>query len=263
MRDISHFIQRTRPLYLGKISICVRNWDPDLSDTIITSTCPLYKLCALLSQCLRDFTMVICDKNVAAHPGLRDAPQTYSNILAPLLRFRRLEHVALIIKHTRGLFAEVDATDHCISVLAEAWPKLRSLRLKHKISFASPPLVPPLISTYPTVQALVALARCCPELSDLSLPRLHVSLPLADESEPAPLMNHSLESLAINQTIISWNGDSGVSGSQQFATLLDRLFPRLLRDEIRDTKGHYCWEVHDFLEAKRRARKHDRLRGGL
>ncbi|OJT06290.1 hypothetical protein TRAPUB_2870 [Trametes pubescens] len=186
-------------------------------------------------------------------------------MLAPLLPFKHLEHVAFIL--AIGPLAAVDATDHSISVLAEAWPNLRSLRLQRgrqsRIKAAGIPGVPPAVGTYPTIHALVILARHCPELSVLSLPRLSVSLPLPDEAEPVPLMNHPLESLTVQETVITWSGNRSLSGSLEFAMLLDRLFPRLLRYVILDGKEYIIQEVHNILEVIRRAREHDRLRGGF
>lgn len=113
---------------------------------------------------------------------------SFGLLFGPIRRLHALEIVHLTFEwaelddhHVPGLF---DLTDSDICEFASAWPKLREFTIHGEMQGSLSP------------RAFIDLARLCPELLSLNLPKLDISQILTS-SPPSPRIDHNLTSLFV------------------------------------------------------------------
>ena len=103
----------------------------------------------------------------------------FKDIIVPLLALHKLEEIALE-------FFMVDLLTKDLYDMASAWPNLRHLKIKFKISH--------LRCDHSAYNSLISLARLCPELNHLELVFQDDKLPDIAEW---PLLTHGLRELKL------------------------------------------------------------------
>ncbi|TFK80809.1 hypothetical protein K466DRAFT_591642 [Polyporus arcularius HHB13444] len=157
-------------------------------------------------------------------------------------------------------FTELPAvTDADLERMIEAWPKLTELHIppseREIFHVHSSKKVP-----RPTMSSLIAFARRCPQLRELSLPEVHLST-LPDQQD-WPFVNHPLQVL-----LVGFERDRG--DCLRGAEFIDRLFPHVrlrdppprqsFRSPYRSDRDEIPESVREYLEVmqigRRRARE--------
>lgn len=243
-RDIVSMMSCMRPASLEELALNLGT----VPITIATPGALLSELCQHLPQSLVSFTL----SSISVTSPTADSGFELHDYINPLLSFKNLLHFGLT--HEDPM---LQMTDLGLSLLAEAWPKLQSMRIDLPHTAAAR-------TARPTVCALVAFALRCPELYSLSLCGLDArSLP--PDSASVPVLNHPLEHICLKLLAFDAGNDEQ---ALRFAITLDQMFPRLvdvyISDNVQDTYQRHPGPtssrlVQQFLKAIRSGRKHDRM----
>ncbi|KAI0695197.1 hypothetical protein C8T65DRAFT_744093 [Cerioporus squamosus] len=165
-------------------------------------------------------------------PGL----DTLDTTIAPLTRLRSLREVKLNLNGNLG--APMNFIDTLFIMLAASWPRIVSLRLSSDFpeGWVSPP-------------ALLAFANACPDLRELCIPILDLSLDanFGDVTD-FPIRDHGLTVLRVQFP--------SEENEKLFALILDRLFPHI---DVEASCGEAGWnqvlnEGLEFCQLARRNR---------
>ncbi len=159
-------------------------------------------------------------------------PLELETALAPLfpLHITKLE-----LELLGSPFMQPVLTDGLFAAFASAWPRLATLYVvvgdERTDLYA-------LASMKTTTHALLALARACPDLRMLRIPRMQGPRP--EDVRGHPVLRHGLRTFIVDRPGATEEGEYAA-----YALLLDRLFPGLDLDvDFKKLKGysHFAWK---------------------
>lgn len=160
---------------------------------------------------LKDAEIVVTNGN------WRGVGISIAGFMGPLLKMPQLEDVSF---HLQPPYFLPMFTTEDVRVMAEAWPKLRSLSISLGV-----------IGDRPALDSIIHFAQHCPQLKRLTLPPFDCRTLNALDSYP--ILSHGLESLLFCQ------GSLNILESLHVAVFISRIFPELVakRAQPSDDKG--------------------------
>ncbi|PIL25878.1 hypothetical protein GSI_11631 [Ganoderma sinense ZZ0214-1] len=201
---------------------------PHLRELIISHYSP---------QHLHNFT-ASCDVWARRFPALRHlsfylslgdspTPRPLREAVAPLLTLSHLQYAGFSTWYTMFTIDDAD-----IAAFADAWPRIRHLKLAFAIGGSGAKDTDP--SACPTPSSILALATKCPDLKTIHIRRLEVARDsLPELSDLPPGRDHGLESFSVQN--LEMDVDDAAGLVQEFARWVDRLFPHLVPEVMNPT----------------------------
>ncbi|RPD56566.1 hypothetical protein L226DRAFT_567628 [Lentinus tigrinus ALCF2SS1-7] len=215
--DIDNFVRGIQPtssrLHTVEI-VSWRQWDAEFGEDSEAPPPHLSSICrSLPSTSLRSLELNLDISSATS------SPCTFSAIAAAL---RPLSNLAAFTLHAGP--KRIPISDEGVRTLGEACPRLRSLTVTQH--YYNPP-----DSGSVTLAVLGEIARSCPALESLSLPRLAAwdCVPQPEEAE-VPVAAHGLRSLEFQEV-------AGAAEPSFVASAIARIFPHLKLGALGDSKS--------------------------
>ncbi len=233
--DVVNFIRGIQPIALHTFNLIARR-----ASRQVALPPHLSSVCGSLPATVEHFKLTF-------EAGRQTDP--LCGLSALLVHMRPLRNLTSLTLH--GNATGVDLAGEDIRVLGELWPRLQSLSItRHPAPY---PSRRSRLRETVTLQGLAEIARRCPALEVLSLPRLGAAELSFAESD-IPVTSHGLR-------FIEFQDVCGAREPSAVASAIARLFPRLELDTSADEKSgcggewHGEWQVVRSLlrEAVRRA----------
>ncbi|KAH9939482.1 hypothetical protein B0H21DRAFT_38216 [Amylocystis lapponica] len=155
-------------------------------------------------------------------------------LVAPLLELRQLEEMAI---DTGFVSQHMSLDDDGLHKLASSWPRLRALEIGPEIERGE---------HEPSILALAAFARFCPNIRSLELP----SIVAPSDLGPVPAVCHSLRYLCIFYHHLPKDSNV-VARPIQVARFLHKMFPNVARIEDHRIDKRGWMEVNEVWAALR------------